>query len=111
MLNVRQGVIVNIASISGLVGIAGQTNYAASKGALLAFSRASAAELGQRGIRVNSVVPGFIETDMTARMSRQIKSRNLDRILLGRFGKSGRWRRLSLFWHLMMHHTLRGRQS
>ena len=89
MLNVRQGAIVNIASISGLVGIAGQTNYAASKGALLAFSRASAAELGQRGIRVNSVVPGFIDTDMTARMSRQIKTRNLDRILLGRFGKSG----------------------
>lgn len=86
MINNRSGVIVNVASVSGLVGIAGQTNYAASKGALLAFSRACAAELGPKGIRVNAVVPGFIETDMTARMSRSIKQANLERILLHRFG-------------------------
>jgi 3-oxoacyl-[acyl-carrier protein] reductase len=88
MMNARSGAIVNIASVSGLLGIAGQTNYAASKGALIAFSRALAAEFGPRGIRVNTVVPGFIETDMTARMPRQIKQQNLDRILLRRFGKS-----------------------
>lgn len=87
MMTARQGAIINIASVSGLLGIAGQTNYAASKGALLSFSRALAAELGPKGIRVNAVVPGFIETDMTARMPRQIKHQNLDRILLHRFGK------------------------
>jgi 3-oxoacyl-[acyl-carrier protein] reductase len=86
MMNARCGVIVNITSVSGLVGIAGQTNYSASKGALLAFTRSLAAELGPRGIRVNSVVPGFIDTDMTARMPRQIKEKNRDRILLKRFG-------------------------
>jgi 3-oxoacyl-[acyl-carrier protein] reductase len=86
MMNAKQGVIVNIASVSGLVGIGGQTNYAASKGALLAFSRSLAAELGPRGIRVNAVVPGFIETDMTAKMPRQIKQQNIGRILAKRFG-------------------------
>jgi 3-oxoacyl-[acyl-carrier protein] reductase len=65
----------------------GQTNYAASKGALLAFTRALAAELGGKNIRVNSVVPGFVETDMSARVPRQIKQKNLDRIVLKRFGK------------------------
>ena len=88
MMNVRSGVVVNIASVSGLLGIAGQTNYAASKGAIIAFSRALAAEMGPRGIRVNTVVPGFIETDMTSKMPRQIKQQNLDRILLHRFGKA-----------------------
>jgi 3-oxoacyl-[acyl-carrier protein] reductase len=86
MMNAKQGSIVNIASVSGLVGIGGQTNYAASKGALLAFSRSLAAELGPRGIRVNAVVPGFIETDMTAKMPRQIKLQNMARILAKRFG-------------------------
>jgi 3-oxoacyl-[acyl-carrier protein] reductase len=86
MMNAKRGVIVNIASVSGLVGIGGQTNYAASKGALLAFSRSLAAELGPRGIRVNAVAPGFIETDMTAAMPRQIKQQNMARILAKRFG-------------------------
>jgi 3-oxoacyl-[acyl-carrier protein] reductase len=86
MLSARRGVIINIASVSGLIGIGGQTNYAASKGALLAFTRSLAAELGPKGIRVNAVVPGFIETDMTSKISRQIKQQNKERILLKRFG-------------------------
>jgi 3-oxoacyl-[acyl-carrier protein] reductase len=86
MISRRSGAIVNIASVAGLVGIGGQTNYAASKGGLLAFTRALAAELGPKGVRVNAVVPGYIDTDMTAKMSRQIKHDNMDRILLKRFG-------------------------
>jgi 3-oxoacyl-[acyl-carrier protein] reductase len=87
MLGARRGIIINLASIAGLVGVMGQTNYAASKGALLAFTRALAAELGGKNIRVNAVVPGFIETDMSARVPRQIKQKNLDHIVLKRFGQ------------------------
>jgi 3-oxoacyl-[acyl-carrier protein] reductase len=89
MLAAKRGVIIIIASISGLIGVMGQTNYAASKGALLAFSRALAAELGPKGIRVNAVVPGFIETDMTARVPRPVRQHNLERIVLKRFGLPG----------------------
>ena len=87
MLRARRGSIINLASIAGLVGVMGQTNYAASKGALLAFTRALAAELGSRNIRVNAVVPGFVETDMSARVPREIKQKYLDRVLLKRFGR------------------------
>ena len=87
MINRKSGSIINVASVAGLVGVGGQTNYAASKGGLLAFTRALAAELGSKGIRVNAVVPGYIETEMTARMPRAIKQANLERILLKRFGK------------------------
>jgi len=86
MLSAGKGVIINIASISACIGIRGQTNYAASKGALLAFSRSLAAELGPKGVRVNAVVPGFIDTDMTAKMPRHIKRQNIEKILLKRFG-------------------------
>ncbi len=86
MIQNKSGCIINMSSVSALVGIGGQTNYAASKGALLAFTRSLAAELGPRGIRVNAIVPGFIETEMTAKMSRQIKQQNKERIVLKRFG-------------------------
>lgn len=86
MLSVKSGIIVNISSIAGIVGTPGQTNYAASKGGLLAFTRSLAAEFGPKGIRVNAVVPGFIDTDMTAVMPRQIKRENMERILMKRFG-------------------------
>ena len=86
MMMAQKGVIINVASIAGLVGTPGQANYAASKGGLLAFTRSLAAELGPKGIRVNAVVPGFINTDMTAVMPREIKRQNLERILVKRFG-------------------------
>jgi len=86
MIAAHQGAIVNVASIAGMVGTPGQTNYAASKGGLLAFTRSLAAEVGAKGVRVNAVVPGFIDTDMTAVMPRPIKRQNLERILLKRFG-------------------------
>ncbi len=86
MISAQKGVIINIASVAGLVGIGGQANYAASKGAVLAFNNSCAAELGPKGVRVNAVVPGFVETDMTAVMPRQVKRDNMGRILLKRFG-------------------------
>jgi len=67
--------------------VMGQTNYAASKGAILAFTRALAAEVGGKNIRVNAVVPGFVETDMSARVPRPIKQKNLEHIVLKRFGR------------------------
>lgn len=86
MISAQNGIIVIIASVAAYMGISGQTNYAASKGALLAFNRSLAAELGPKGIRVNAVVPGFIDTDMTGVMPRQVKKDNKERILLKRFG-------------------------
>lgn len=87
MLGSGRGAIVNVASIAGSLGLPGQTNYAASKGGLMALTRALAAEFGPKGIRVNAVVPGFIETDMTAALPRDIKRRNVDNLVLKRFGK------------------------
>jgi 3-oxoacyl-[acyl-carrier protein] reductase len=97
MISANNGVIVNVASVAGLIGIAGQTNYAASKGGLLAFTRSLAAELGPKGIRVNAIVPGFIETDMTAVMPRQIKRQSMEKILLKRFGKPQEVAKIALF--------------
>ncbi len=88
MLGAGRGVIVNVASVAGTLGLPGQTNYAASKGGLMALTRALAAEFGPKGIRVNAVVPGFIETDMTAAVPRDIKRRNIDNLVLKRFGKA-----------------------
>jgi 3-oxoacyl-[acyl-carrier protein] reductase len=87
MLLARRGVIINIASVSGLVGVMGQTNYAASKGGLIAFGRALAAELGAKGIRTNTIVPGFIDTDMTSKIPRQIRQQSQARIVMKRFGR------------------------
>lgn len=83
----RRGAIIFVSSVSGLVGVAGQTNYAASKGALCAFSRAAAAELGAKGIRVNTVCPGFIETDMTSKIPRDMARAQKERIVMKRFGR------------------------
>ena len=83
----RRGAIIFVSSVSGLVGVAGQTNYAASKGALCAFSRAAAAELGAKGIRVNTVCPGFIETDMTSKIPRDMARAQKERIVMKLFGR------------------------
>lgn len=87
MMTARRGAIVNVSSVSGMVGIGGQSNYAASKGGLIALTRSLAAEFGPKDIRVNCVVPGYVTTDMTARMPRQAKRQSVERVVLKRFGK------------------------
>jgi 3-oxoacyl-[acyl-carrier protein] reductase len=83
----RSGRILNVASVIGLIGNAGQCNYAASKAALLGFTKSVARELGSRGITVNALAPGFIETDMTAGLGEELRNEVLKRIPLQRFGK------------------------
>lgn len=88
MLKQRSGRIINIASISGLVGNAGQMNYAATKAALVAMTKSLALELGSRGITINAVAPGFIETEMTAVLKPEIQESIRQNIPLGRFGQA-----------------------
>ena len=87
MLRSRSGRIVNVTSVVGLIGNAGQANYAASKGGIIAFTFSLARELASRGITVNAVAPGFIETDMTATMPEEARKSFSERIPLGRFGR------------------------
>lgn len=87
MMKARSGSIVNIASIVGLRGNAGQANYAASKAGLIALTKSLAKEVGPRGIRVNAVAPGFIETPMTKHLSGEVRERAREMIPLGRFGQ------------------------
>jgi 3-oxoacyl-[acyl-carrier protein] reductase len=76
-----------MSSISGIIGTAGQGNYAASKGGLIAFTKSIAREMGSAGITVNAIAPGFIVTDMTDKLSQERKDAILSMISLKRFGK------------------------
>ena len=82
----RSGRIINIASVIGLIGNAGQSNYAASKAALIGFTKSIAKELAPRGITVNAIAPGFIETDMTAALDDKVRESIIGNVPLGRFG-------------------------
>jgi 3-oxoacyl-[acyl-carrier protein] reductase len=86
MMKRRSGAVVNIASIIGLIGNAGQCNYAASKAGVIALTKSAAKELAPRGVRVNAVAPGFIESKMTEVLADEVRKRMLDAIPLQRFG-------------------------
>lgn len=87
MMKQRFGRIINMASIVGSVGGAGQANYAASKGGLIAMTKSIAAEVASRGITANAIAPGFIETPMTDVLPDELKKKYLEQIPAGRFGK------------------------
>ncbi|HOV56862.1 MAG TPA: 3-oxoacyl-ACP reductase FabG [Rhodanobacteraceae bacterium] len=87
MMKARFGRIVNIASVIGLTGNPGQANYAAAKAGIIAFSKSLAREIGSRGVTVNVVAPGFIDTDMTRALPEDAKNAMLGQIALGRFGE------------------------
>ncbi len=87
MLRQRSGRIINISSVAGLTGNAGQANYAASKAGLLGLTKSLARELASRNITVNAVAPGFITTDMTEILSEDVKKGVVQNVPLGRFGK------------------------
>lgn len=86
MMKAKRGVVLNVTSISGLVGMAGQVNYSAAKAGLIGMTKAMAKELGRMNVRVNALALGFIETDMTAAMPEENRTAALAMVPLGRFG-------------------------
>lgn len=97
MFRNKSGCIINMSSVVGLHGNAGQANYSASKAGIIGLTKSLAKELGARGIRVNAIAPGFIETDMTSILSDELKSKMLERISLRRFGRAEEVAALALF--------------
>ena len=87
MMKNRWGRIINIGSVVGSIGNAGQSNYSASKSAIEGFTRSLAREIGMRGITVNTVAPGFIETDMTLKLDEDVRAKMLEKIPLARLGQ------------------------
>jgi 3-oxoacyl-[acyl-carrier protein] reductase len=85
-LKQKSGAIINISSVSGLIGLPRQTNYSASKGAMNAFTKSLAKEVAGYGIKVNAIAPGFIETEMLSEFKEEQKKQILDMIPLGRLG-------------------------
>jgi 3-oxoacyl-[acyl-carrier protein] reductase len=87
MVRARWGRIVNVSSVVGLVGNAGQANYAASKAGIIGFTKSVAREVAQRGITVNAVAPGYVQTELTGNLPEKVKDQIRDQIPAGRFGE------------------------
>lgn len=87
MMRQKKGTIINISSVVGIMGNAGQANYAASKAGLIGFTRAMARELASRNVTVNAIAPGYVVTDMTAGLGADVKEKLLQNIPLGRLGE------------------------
>lgn len=87
MMKQNEGKIVNLSSVVGLMGNAGQANYAASKAGIIGFSKSIAKEVSKRGININVVAPGYIQTDMTEKLPQNVKDKMLENIPLNRFGQ------------------------
>lgn len=88
MMKQRSGKIINMSSVSGVVGNAGQANYSASKAGVIGLTKAASKELAARNINVNAIAPGFVDTDMTEELPENIKEAAVKQIPLGRFGKT-----------------------
>jgi 3-oxoacyl-[acyl-carrier protein] reductase len=88
MMRARWGRIVNVSSVVGLVGNAGQANYAASKAGIIGFTKSVAREVAQRGITVNAVAPGYVETELTGTLPEDVKGRIRAQVPMGRFGEA-----------------------
>ncbi len=87
MMKARQGRIINISSVVGVMGSAGQTNYSASKAGMIGFTKSLAREIASRNITVNAIAPGFIETEMTKKLPEDVKKKYFEQIPLQRFGQ------------------------
>lgn len=98
MLKQRSGVIINMASVVGVMGNAGQANYAASKAGIIGLTKSVAKELAQRGITCNAIAPGFVETDMTAVLTEEQKEKMLEVIPLKRYGQVDDIARAAVFF-------------
>ncbi|HSX14009.1 MAG TPA: 3-oxoacyl-[acyl-carrier-protein] reductase [Chlamydiales bacterium] len=97
MMKARCGSIINISSVIGLIGNAGQANYAASKAGMIGFTKSLAKELASRGVRANCIAPGYIETQMTEVLPQQVKEAVIAKIPLGRIGQSNDIAQAALF--------------
>jgi 3-oxoacyl-[acyl-carrier protein] reductase len=97
MLRQRSGTILNITSISGIIGMGGQVNYSSSKAGMIGFTKALAKEIAKANITVNALALGFVETDMTGVLNAEYKTKALEQIPLGRFGKPEEIAEVALF--------------